>query len=127
MTPIVYQADYLFELVESKQFHKDFLRALSKTTNMSLFQTGFIQRYIEYRWHGTFKWYLYFSLTSHLITIFLLVINLNMLEYENDTREASARFIINMLNGVVVLLSTAFFEVRQLKQEGWNYFKDTWN
>ena len=84
LNPILYSADYLFAMNRGET-SKEFIRFLASTSNMQLFQTGFIQRFIDFQWNGAFKWFLYAILVSHLVTCGLIFISMSLLEYEKGT------------------------------------------
>ena len=128
--PIKYYVDYMFPSVtDQKELKKRFTMLteyLAKTTDLEMFNSPLIQRYIDFQWKSKWIWKLRGLLISHIICCICIMINISVLDYDFEA-VSNMRLFNNILVSVIVLITVPFFEIRQMIQEGWQYFTDFWN
>lgn len=55
--------------------------ALSRTKNMQVFQAGFIQRFINQQWAGSYKWFLWLNLFIFCLVYTFILVNVMLIDY----------------------------------------------
>ena len=79
---------------------------------MSVFESNFIRRFIDYQWESNLSWGLYIQLVSHIICSILITVNIYLLDYKVGSTQGQIRFIINIATGMLILLTVLTFEAR---------------
>ena len=60
-----------------------------------------------------------------MTTCILIISSICLLHFEKGTKQATARFIINIINSFIVLVSNVSYEIRELMSSGLDYFKES--
>jgi hypothetical protein len=132
MYPITYIAERIPEPMGGQNYEElmfDILDLLAATKEISYFRCGYIQRLIDYQWQGNLR-HAYIIMSSLYAVSFMLIVACALsLSWDLEYHEvyASYRNIANVINLVIVVTSVCTFEVRQLCEEGWDYFKSFYN
>lgn len=96
---------------------------------MSLFQSKFVRRFIDFHWNRGYKTLLWANLIIFSTIFGLLLVCATLVHYPRETDESQTRQTILAVNSVLVLCYVPFFEIRQLLRQRKNYFREinNWN
>ena len=99
------------------------MRAFAKTKDMNIFDASFIQRYIDFQWDSSMYYNLYLLLISHAFCCVLIILNIEFLDAHKDTLRAKLRFWFSVALSVIILTTVLTNELKQLYNDGLDYFK----
>jgi hypothetical protein len=109
--PIEYNADFIMPTVDIKKHFTLLNERLAKTNDMSLFQTGYIQRYIDFQWDSHLRWVYGSVLLSHVICCIFIMVNISLLDYPEGSKANRFKWYFTCANGIIVLITVPFFEI----------------
>jgi hypothetical protein len=128
--PVKYIVDHILESAPDhrKRLLKLF-QALSKSEEMSYFRSGYIQRLINYHWQTRTSvqyWIIFVCIVVSYALILTNTVLMNIIEY-SDMKYTRARVTIDSVNGVIIIFSQFYLQVRLIIKEKSSYFKQAVN
>ena len=89
-----------------------FMRALVDTSDLTIFDSSFIQRYINYQWDSRLSYALYYQLITHVFCCVLIIMNINLLDGHRGETAARVRFWSSVVLSVTILLTVFLYEIK---------------
>ncbi|CDW79546.1 wd-40 repeat protein [Stylonychia lemnae] len=131
---------FLINLPETiKGQSTDFMKTLNETTKLEYFEHETIQHIINFKWDTytksfyKFKFYIYILFLASFIFETLYQTYFGMLQYQSeekakiqDTRQDWAIIVSKSISSIVLLYFIGY-EMAQIRNQKFEYFKETWN
>jgi len=100
---------------------------LATSQDTSLFQTKYVQRFIDFHWNNGHRGILKFNFAIYCVIMALILTGSLLTKYPNGSPSAKTRRIILIVNAVLVLIYVPAYELKQLSRQKCSYFKSSKN